>query len=100
MAAPVLSQSLVVVSSVITACLSVFYLTCGSSTCHLVSLCALAVCVWVFCGWRRWRGAGPAERRVCVVVIGDIGRSPRMQYHALSFSRHGYQVDLVGFLGQ
>ncbi|CAL8310445.1 unnamed protein product [Arctogadus glacialis] len=99
MAAPVPSTSLVVVSSLIAACLSVFYLTSGSSTCHLVPLSALAVCGLVFCGYLRWRGAGTAERRVCVVVVGDIGRSPRMQYHALSLSRHGYQVDLVGFLG-
>lgn len=25
--------------------------------------------------------------RACVVVLGDIGRSPRMQYHALSLAR-------------
>ncbi|KAM9391635.1 chitobiosyldiphosphodolichol beta-mannosyltransferase [Pholidichthys leucotaenia] len=37
------------------------------------------------------------ERRVCVLVLGDIGRSPRMQYHALSLSRHGYLVTFVGF---
>ncbi|CAL8275205.1 unnamed protein product [Lota lota] len=99
MAAPVLSTSLVVVSSVITACLAVFYLSSGFTTCHLVSLSALAVCVFVFCRYLRWRSAGPSEERVCVVVLGDIGRSPRMQYHALSLSKHGYQVDFVGFLG-
>ncbi|XP_055050089.1 chitobiosyldiphosphodolichol beta-mannosyltransferase [Misgurnus anguillicaudatus] len=40
-----------------------------------------------------------AHLNVCVLVLGDIGRSPRMQYHALSFSRHGYNVTLIGFLG-
>jgi hypothetical protein len=25
--------------------------------------------------------------RACVVVLGDLGRSPRMQYHALSLAR-------------
>ncbi|XP_017260924.2 chitobiosyldiphosphodolichol beta-mannosyltransferase, partial [Kryptolebias marmoratus] len=35
---------------------------------------------------------------VCVLVLGDIGRSPRMQYHALSLSRHGFLVTFVGFL--
>ncbi|KAK4337113.1 hypothetical protein RND71_043431 [Anisodus tanguticus] len=26
----------------------------------------------------------------CVVVLGDIGRSPRMQYHSLSLAKNGY----------
>lgn len=37
--------------------------------------------------------------RVTVVVVGDIGRSPRMQYHALSLARHGVEVQLVGYHG-
>uniref|UniRef100_UPI00358FE865 chitobiosyldiphosphodolichol beta-mannosyltransferase isoform X2 n=1 Tax=Myxine glutinosa TaxID=7769 RepID=UPI00358FE865 len=36
---------------------------------------------------------------VCVLVLGDIGRSPRMQYHALSFARHGIRVHLLGYRG-
>jgi len=36
---------------------------------------------------------------VQIVVLGDIGRSPRMQYHALSFARHGCPVEIVGVLG-
>ncbi|XP_059156816.1 chitobiosyldiphosphodolichol beta-mannosyltransferase-like [Physella acuta] len=38
-------------------------------------------------------------RHVCVVVLGDIGRSPRMQYHALSFAEEGFRVYLVGYKG-
>lgn len=38
-------------------------------------------------------------KNVCVLVLGDIGRSPRMQYHAISFARQGYTVDLVGYPG-
>ncbi|KAG2180998.1 hypothetical protein INT43_008580 [Umbelopsis isabellina] len=34
---------------------------------------------------------------VQVVVMGDIGRSPRMQYHALSLVDAGCQVDLIGY---
>ncbi|OTB13114.1 glycosyltransferase family 33 protein [Daldinia sp. EC12] len=34
---------------------------------------------------------------VQVLVLGDIGRSPRMQYHALSVARHGGRVDLIGY---
>lgn len=41
---------------------------------------------------------GKSEIRVQVLVLGDIGRSPRMQYHALSIARHGGFVDLIGVL--
>jgi beta-1,4-mannosyltransferase len=36
---------------------------------------------------------------VLIVVLGDIGRSPRMQYHALSIAKHGGKVFLVGYQG-
>jgi len=39
------------------------------------------------------------ETSVQVVVLGDIGRSPRMQYHALSLAKHGARVDFIGFMG-
>lgn len=35
--------------------------------------------------------------RIQLLVLGDIGRSPRMQYHALSIANHGGQVDLIGY---
>lgn len=37
--------------------------------------------------------------RVGVVVLGDVGRSPRMCYHALSLAHNGYEVDLIGYSG-
>jgi len=37
--------------------------------------------------------------RVAVVVVGEIGRNPRMQYHALSLAEHFEGVDLVGYKG-
>lgn len=40
----------------------------------------------------------PVETNIQVVVLGDIGRSPRMQYHALSIASCGGQVDLVGYV--
>jgi beta-1,4-mannosyltransferase len=40
-----------------------------------------------------------ANKRVCVVVLGDVGRSPRMQYHSLSFAKEGYDVDIIGYGG-
>ncbi len=36
---------------------------------------------------------------VQVLVLGDIGRSPRMQYHALSIAQYGGRVDLIGYQG-
>lgn len=40
----------------------------------------------------------PIKKRVCVVVLGDIGRSPRMQYHARSFINEGFDVDMIGYV--
>ena len=37
--------------------------------------------------------------RTAVIVIGDLGRSPRMQYHAASLAAAGNQVDLIGLEG-
>lgn len=37
---------------------------------------------------------------VQILVLGDIGRSPRMQYHALSIARRGGHVDIIGYHGQ
>ena len=41
-----------------------------------------------------------STKRVCILVLGDIGRSPRMQYHALSCAKNGFEVDLIGFGGK
>lgn len=35
--------------------------------------------------------------RVGVVVLGDIGRSPRMQYHSYSLVKEGFKVKLLGY---
>ncbi|OGQ79730.1 MAG: hypothetical protein A3F90_15365 [Deltaproteobacteria bacterium RIFCSPLOWO2_12_FULL_60_19] len=37
--------------------------------------------------------------RVTVIVLGDLGRSPRMRYHALALADSGVQVDLIGYAG-
>jgi len=37
---------------------------------------------------------------VAVLVLGDVGRSPRMQYHALSLASLGRQVLLIGYRGE
>jgi beta-1,4-mannosyltransferase len=37
--------------------------------------------------------------RVTTVVLGDLGRSPRMQYHAEAFAAHHVDVDIVACAG-
>ena len=32
-----------------------------------------------------------------VVVLGDIGRSPRMNYHSLSLAKNNYYVRMIGY---
>lgn len=34
----------------------------------------------------------------CVIVLGDLGRSPRMQYHVKSLSETRYFVDVIGYV--
>lgn len=36
---------------------------------------------------------------VQILVLGDIGRSPRMQYHALSIAERGGHIQVVGYRG-
>lgn len=42
----------------------------------------------------------PEDEHIQVLVVGDIGRSPRMQYHAISVAKHGKHVDLIGYKGE
>jgi len=37
--------------------------------------------------------------RAAVVVVGDLGRSPRMRYHARALAANGVDVDFVGYEG-
>lgn len=41
----------------------------------------------------------PERMRVAVVVLGDLGNSPRMQYHALALATTLADVDLIGYAG-
>lgn len=38
------------------------------------------------------------SKNVCIVVLGDIGHSPRMQNHAVSLLEEGYQLDIVCYM--
>lgn len=48
----------------------------------------------------RYRPAeNPEDEHIQILVVGDIGRSPRMQYHAISAAKHGRHVDIVAYKG-
>lgn len=40
-----------------------------------------------------------SSNTVQLLVLGDIGRSPRMQYHAISIAKHGGEVTVIGYRG-
>lgn len=65
---------------------------------HFLFLLALASLTWL--AWSFFR---PRERHslrsVAILVLGDIGRSPRMMYHAQSFAQNDFQTDLIGYSG-
>ncbi|CAD6581721.1 MAG: mannosyltransferase [Tremellales sp. Tagirdzhanova-0007] len=40
----------------------------------------------------------PLKRQTAtILVLGDIGRSPRMMYHAESFAEHGWETMIIGY---
>jgi beta-1,4-mannosyltransferase len=41
----------------------------------------------------------PSYRTVAIIVLGDIGRSPRMMYHAESFASHGFNTYIIAYKG-
>ncbi|KAL1583995.1 hypothetical protein WHR41_07408 [Cladosporium halotolerans] len=43
-------------------------------------------------------GVFKVDTSVHVVVLGDIGRSPRMQYHALSIAARGGRAVIIGYV--
>ncbi|XP_070703806.1 chitobiosyldiphosphodolichol beta-mannosyltransferase [Pempheris klunzingeri] len=97
MAARCTCTALLAVFALIAAFLVSFQAAGSGVTWPAVSLPAVAalLSLWL---WRLRQRDGGTDRLVCVLVLGDVGRSPRMQYHALSLSKHGYNVTFVGFL--
>ena len=39
------------------------------------------------------------QQTVAVVVLGDLGRSPRMKNHAISLANEGFNVKMIGYGG-
>ncbi|KAH7883984.1 glycosyltransferase family 33 protein, partial [Phlebopus sp. FC_14] len=42
----------------------------------------------------------PKLRSVAILVLGDVGRSPRMMYHAESFAKLEFSTYLIGYQGK
>lgn len=63
---------------------------------------ALVVCATCWTVWYLVRMRQPQVllRSVAIVVLGDIGRSPRMMYHAESFASIGFETYMVGYPGK
>ncbi|XP_072035603.1 chitobiosyldiphosphodolichol beta-mannosyltransferase-like [Amphiura filiformis] len=62
---------------------------------HSIMILSIALFAFMASGFR----IAKAGSRACIIVLGDIGRSPRMQYHALSLAKTGFDVDIVGYGG-
>lgn len=60
----------------------------------------IAAIVWLWPTANKRTPAGRASRSVGLVVLGDIGRSPRMIYHAQSFVAAGFKTYIIAYAGQ
>lgn len=57
--------------------------------------------IWIT--WSIWSFFKPRNqhslRSVAIVILGDVGRSPRMMYHAQSFAENNFVTDIIGYGG-
>lgn len=65
----------------------------------IVTFFIVGIPIFIWIVRKLWLRSLNPDKRVCILVLGDLGRSPRMQYHALSFLEEGYLVDLIGYPG-
>ena len=79
-----------------------FELVLGLAVClSTVISFVLLLCPTAYDGASGKSESGDASNsRFQILVLGDVGRSPRMQYHAISISKHGGVVDLIGYGGE
>jgi hypothetical protein len=66
------------------------------------TLQTLLAIVLVWFVWRSWKKdvqPNRTLRSVAILVLGDIGRSPRMMYHAESFAKNEFETFFIGFKG-
>ncbi len=63
----------------------------------------LVILLLTWLAWKLWSFVRPRNRHtlrsVAILVLGDIGRSPRMMYHAQSFAENGFVTDIIGYGG-
>ena len=64
----------------------------------LLQLAATAIVVYVTCRLFTTHQR-PVLGSVVILVLGDIGRSPRIMYHAESFAKNHYHTFLIGYGG-
>ncbi|TFK76660.1 mannosyltransferase [Pluteus cervinus] len=66
-----------------------------------ISLAYFSLTAWII--WKIWVFFTPRDshsvRSVAVLVLGDIGRSPRMMYHAESFAENAFITEVIGYGG-
>jgi beta-1,4-mannosyltransferase len=65
----------------------------------LTLLCALLVVGIILLVGKLRRPTSLTQKCVHIVVLGDLGRSPRMCNHAIEFDKHKFNVQLIGYAG-
>lgn len=58
----------------------------------------IPITVYVILPFLTYNGAGGSKKTISIIVLGDLGHSPRMCYHASSFSHLEYNVNLCGYI--
>lgn len=65
----------------------------------------LAIVVFMYASYRLFttphqlNSKNHSLRTVAILVLGDVGRSPRMMYHAESFANNDFDTFLIGYQG-
>lgn len=67
---------------------------------QLVFLLLPFIAFYVFLRKPARRHAILHRRSVAVLVLGDIGRSPRMMYHSQSFAQNDFETFVIGYSGE
>jgi beta-1,4-mannosyltransferase len=71
----------------------------GSTLPQLIYVIAFSCVVWLLLSRRLPNKRQASLRSVAILVLGDVGRSPRMMYHAESFAKLEFETFLVGYKG-
>lgn len=59
---------------------------------------SIPITIYVILPFLTYKGPGGKRKTVSILVLGDLGHSPRMCYHALSFSSLDFYVNLCGYI--